>query len=84
MLIAQRMKSAHNSLFMLLRSEFLDLVYPATMTVRLKANSEIMVIRSGALYNIVLINLVALVLIGLPLAATRNEFSVPNDRNSID
>ncbi|HRX00877.1 MAG TPA: hypothetical protein P5280_15390 [Cyclobacteriaceae bacterium] len=54
------------------------------MTVRLKANSEIMVIRSGALYNIVLINLVALVLISLPLAATRNEFSVPNDRNSID
>ncbi|HNP96902.1 MAG TPA: hypothetical protein PKJ63_14780 [Cyclobacteriaceae bacterium] len=43
-----------------------------------------MVIRSGALYNIVLINLVALMLIGLPLAATRNEFSVPIDPNSID
>lgn len=62
----------------------MDLVYPATMTVRLKANSEIMVIGSGALYNMVLINLVALMLIGLPLAATRNEFSVPIDPNSID
>ncbi|MEZ4974440.1 MAG: hypothetical protein R2820_14100 [Cyclobacteriaceae bacterium] len=31
----------------------------------------------GAVYNIVLINLVALVLIGVPLVATRNEFSAP-------
>ncbi|MGE0590699.1 MAG: hypothetical protein AB7O48_19110 [Cyclobacteriaceae bacterium] len=33
-----------------------------------------------ALYNIVLINLVALLLIGIPLVAARKEFSTPVDR----
>ena len=36
----------------------------------------------GAIYNVVLINLVALILIGLPLVMTRNEFANSNGNKS--
>ncbi len=35
----------------------------------------------GAIHNVVIINIIALVLIGLPLIMTRNEFKKDSDLN---